>query len=118
MKKTRMMFLSFALASVTAMTAAASAPTFGSVVAIGGSAADIALDESRGLLYVADFGGNVIDVMSTATNTIQSSINVQPWPGAIALSADAQYLLVAHFCNTTTAGGPTAPPCSNAITLI
>ncbi len=107
------MFLIFALASVTAMTAAASAATFGSVVAIGGTPADIALDESRGLLYVADFGGHVIDVMSTATNTIQSSINVQPWPGAIALSADAQYLLVAHFCNY-----PTTPACSNAITLI
>jgi len=33
------------------------AATFGSVVPIGGHAADIALDEPRGVLYVANFGG-------------------------------------------------------------
>ena len=107
------MLLTFGLASVTAMTAQGGAPTFGSVVEIGGSASDIALDESSGLLYIANFGAHVIDVMSTGSNTIQSSINVVPWPGAIALSPDARYLLVAHYCN-----GQTVPPCENAITSI
>src|SRR5271165_6854856 len=98
--------LALVLASVPSRAAQGGAPVFGSVVSIGGSASDIALDESRGLLYVADFGAHVIDVMSTASNTIQSSINVLPWPGAIALSADAQYLLAAHFCL-----GQTSPAC-------
>jgi DNA-binding beta-propeller fold protein YncE len=93
----------------------AGAAVLGSVVTIGGTASDIALDESRGLLYVADFGANVIHVMSTADNTIQSSINVLPLPGAIALSPDAQYLLVAQYCNTST---PLSLPCTNAITSI
>jgi len=31
------------------------AATFGQVVAIGGQAADLALDEARGLIYVANF---------------------------------------------------------------
>ncbi len=85
-------------ALATPITAAA----FGSVVAIGGSASDIALDQSRGLLYIANFGASTIELMSTATNTIQSSINVLPWPGALALSSDAQYLVVAHYCNFAT----------------
>ncbi len=105
--------LGLTLAVAAALAAPASAPTFGSVVAIGGSASDIALDESRGLLYVANFGAHVIEVMSTGSSAIQASINVLPWPGAIALSPDAQYLLVAHYCN-----GVTAPACTNAITSI
>ncbi len=43
---------------------AATAATFGQVVAIGGAASDIALDESRGLLYIANFGAATIEKMS------------------------------------------------------
>ena len=102
------------------MGAQAGSPVFGSVVSIGGSSSDIALDESRGLLYIANFGSHVIDVMSTTSpNTIQTSINVLPFPGAIALSPDAQYLLVAHYCNVpTTAPTQTSPACTNSITSI
>ena len=100
--------------------ATAGAAVFGSVVAIGGTASDIALDEPRGVLYIADFGASVIDVMSTTDNTVHSSINVLPFPGAIALSFDDQYLLVAHYCNvaTTTTTTTTTPACSNAVTSI
>ena len=87
--------------------------TFGSVVAIGGQAADVALDETRGLLYIANFTANCIDVMSIADNTIHTSINVAPQPGSLALSRDAQYLLVAHFGNTSP-----AVPSQNLLTLI
>jgi len=90
--------------------------TFGSVVAVGGQAADTALDETRGVLYIANFTANRIDVMSTATNTIQTSINVDPQPGALAISPDAQYLLVAHFANWTPPGPPA--PSLNELTLI
>ena len=101
------------LASVPPPALQATTPVFGSVVAIGGSASDIALDETRGLLYIANFGAHTIQVMSTVDNTIHSSMNVLPWPGAMALSSDAQYLLIAHYCN-----GQTSPACINAITSI
>jgi uncharacterized protein (TIGR03437 family) len=90
-----------------------SGATFGTVVAISGQASDEALDETRGLLYIANFTANQIDVMSTATNTIQTSINVAAQPGSLALSRDAQYLLVAHFNNSTP-----AVPSANLLTLI
>ena len=55
--------------AVTMVLAAAAgrAGTFGTVVSIGGEAADLALDEVRGVLYVADFTGSRIDVISLST---------------------------------------------------
>ncbi len=98
-------FVSAAMPSVAA--------TFGTVVPIGGHASDIALDESRGVLYVANFTANRIEVMSTADYSIHSSMNVAAQPGALSLSPDNQFLLVAHFGNFT------APDTSrNAVTLI
>ena len=73
--------------------------TFGKVVAIGGHASDLALDEARGVLYVANFTANRIEVMSLADHSIQTSMNVAPQPGSIALSPDGRYLVVAHFGN-------------------
>jgi len=102
-----------ALMALTVITTPCSGATFGKVVAVGGQASDEALDETRGLLYIANFTANQIDVMSTATNTIQTSINVAAQPGSLALSRDAQYLLVAHFNNAT----PPAPS-ANLLTLI
>lgn len=95
-----------------------SAATFGTVVPIGGQAADIALDEPRGLLYIANFTANQIDVMSLANNTIQTSINVAPQPASLALSPDGNYLVVVHFGNfVSPSGGPTLAP-DNALTVI
>ncbi|MBI1792008.1 MAG: hypothetical protein HYR60_31155 [Acidobacteria bacterium] len=73
--------------------------TFGRVVPIGGAASDIALDEGRGVLYIANFGANRIEVMNLADLSIPRSINVNPQPGSISLSPDGQFLLVAHFGN-------------------
>ena len=89
------------------------AGTFGKVVSIGGQAADIALDEQRGVLYVANFTANRIEVVSLADSTIQTSINVAPQPSSLALSPDGHYLVIAHY-------GPfTAPaPPSNALTVV
>src|SRR5664280_1563389 len=89
------------------------AATFGTVVPIGGHASDIALDESRGLLYIANFTANRIEVMSTADYSIHTSMNVPFQPGAISLSPDSKYLLVAHYGNW----GP-ADTSKNALTLI
>src|ERR1700730_4811783 len=82
-----------------ALASAAWSGTFGQVVPIGGQASDIALDEPRGVLYIANFAANRIEIMSTSDLTISRSINVNPLPGSIALSRDGQYLLVAHYGN-------------------
>jgi uncharacterized protein (TIGR03437 family) len=106
---------------MTLLTAGAGrsvAQTFGTVVPIGGTPADIALDEPRGVLYIADFGCACIDVMSLADNTIHTSINVAPFPAAIALSPSGQYLVSVHYANfgTTTSSVPAAG--GNLITVI
>lgn len=98
---------------MTASVAPLGAASFGTVVAIGGPASDLALDESRGVLYVANFGANTIQVMSLSDNTVHTSMNVAPQPGAIAISPDSQYLVVVHYGNFT--GGVSS---SNLITVI
>jgi len=89
------------------------AGTFGRVVPIGGAASDVALYEARGVLYIANFTANRIEVMSLANNTIQTSINVAAQPGSLSLSPDGRYLIVAHFGNNTAPASPT-----NVLTLI
>ena len=94
--------ISISLAAAFASAAMPSrAATFGTVVPIAGPASDIALDESRGLLYIANFTANRIDVMSTADYSIHSSMNVAPQPAALAISFDSQFLLIAHYGNFT-----------------
>ena len=87
------------LAAFMALTVprATCSTTFGSVLAIGGHASDIALDEARGLLYVSNYTTNCIDEVNTANNSLmQCQFNVDPQPGSLALSPDGQYLLIAH----------------------
>ena len=93
--------------------AAAWGGTFGTVVSIGGEASDLALDETRGVLYIANFTGNAIDVMSLATNTIQTSINVAAQPSSIAMSLDGHYLVATNYGN---AAAPASA--ANALTVI
>ncbi|MGD0014532.1 MAG: hypothetical protein ABSD56_08925, partial [Bryobacteraceae bacterium] len=78
---------------------AAWAGTFGTVVQIGGMASDLALDEARGVVYVANFTANRIDVISLQTKRVTDSINVPPQPSSLALSPDGRYLLVTHLSN-------------------
>lgn len=102
-----------ALAVSAALLTPAWGGTFGKVVAIGGHASDLALDEGRSVLYVANFTANRIEVMSLADNSIRTSINVAANPGSISLSPDGRYLVVAHFGNFE------APASSgNALTVI
>ena len=106
--------ISIALAAaLTSAAASAAAATFGTVIPIGGHASDIALDESRGLLYIANFTANRIEVMSIADGSIRTSINVAPQPGSLTVSPDGQFLLVTHFGNFTP-----ADPSRNSLTLI
>jgi uncharacterized protein (TIGR03437 family) len=100
-------------ALVAVFAAAAWGGTFGTVVSIGGHASSLALDEPRGVLYIANFTANRIEVMSLANNSIQTSINVAAQPSSLALSPDDRFLVVTHFGNA-------APPASstNAVTVI
>ena len=81
------------------LAASAWAGTFGKVVAIGGHASDLALDEGRGVLYIANFTANRIDVMSLSDNTVQRSINVASQPSSLSVSPDGKYLVITHFGN-------------------
>lgn len=101
------------IALSASLVAAAWGATFGKVVSIGGHASDLALDEPRGVLYIANFTANRVEVMSLANNTVRTSINVAAQPSSLALSPDGHYLVVAHY-------GAAAPPASptNAITVI
>lgn len=95
------------------VTATALGATFGTVVPLSGQVSDLALDEARGVLYAANFGGSRVDVVSLATRQATTALSVAPYPGSLALSPDARFLLVAHFGNFQ------APSASaNALTLI
>ena len=93
------LLLATAGAALTAATAQAG--VFGTVVPIGGEGADLALDEARGFLYIADFTANRIDVMSLATNQVQTSINVPAQPSSLSISQDGHWLLVSEYGNNT-----------------
>jgi uncharacterized protein (TIGR03437 family) len=117
---------SIALALLTVgagRSVAATSGRLGTVVSIPGTPSDIVLDESRGVLYIANFGSGTIDVMTLADNTIHSSINVAAFPVGIAMSPSGAYLVAVHYDNlastsssststTTTVGG------GNLITII
>jgi len=101
------------IAILAGLTGAAWAGTFGKVVVIGGHASDLALDESRGVVYVANFTANRIEVVSLADYSIRTSINVAAQPSSLALSPDSRYLVITHFGNVAAPGTS-----ANALTLI
>jgi uncharacterized protein (TIGR03437 family) len=98
---------------IPGLVAPVCAGTFGRVVPIVGEASDIALDEPRGVLYIANFTANRIDVMSLQDYSIRKSLHVAPNPGSLALSPDGNYLVITHFGNYT---APTSS--SNALSVI
>ena len=100
----RKLYLLAAIVSAFLLGHPALAATFGKVVSIGGHASDVALDEPRGVLYIANFTANRIEVMSLATKTILTSINVMPQPYSISVSPDGHWLLVAHYGNLACPG--------------
>src|SRR3954451_13309326 len=78
----------------------ASAGTFGLAVPIGGTASDIALDEGRGVLYIANYTSGRIDVMSLTDYTIGRSLTVAAYPGGLALSPSGKYLVITHYASS------------------
>jgi uncharacterized protein (TIGR03437 family) len=106
--------LSAALVSVLAAAMPLAGATFGNVVTtVGGHPADIALDESRGQLYIANFTALEVDIMSTKDNSIHSSIPLSSHPSGVALSPDSTYLVVTEYQN-----GTTTPQGFNGVTII
>ncbi|MBI5085747.1 MAG: hypothetical protein HZB13_14250 [Acidobacteria bacterium] len=95
------------------LSTAAWGQTLGRVVALGGHSSDLVLDEARGVLYVANFTANRIDVVTIESGTLDRSINVASQPSSVALSPDGRYLLVGHYGNFA---APNTP--RNALTLI
>jgi len=106
------MFRKYWIPAIAILAVSLHAGTFGTVVPIGGEAADIALDPTRGVLYIANFTANRIDVMTLSNNTVQTSINVPNQPTSISVSPDAHWLLVANYGNNATGSS------TNALTLI
>jgi uncharacterized protein (TIGR03437 family) len=88
---------SFLVLPILLLASAGMAATVGRVVPVGGHVADIALDEARGVLYIANYTANRIDVMSLSDYSIARSIGVRPYPGSLALSPDGHYLVIAHY---------------------
>ena len=99
-------------AALAVASAAWASGTFGTVVSIAGHASDIALDEGRGVLYIANYTANRIEVMNTSDRSIPSSINV-PYPGSLAVSRDGKYLVVTSYANFQTPSQST-----NTVTVI
>ena len=96
-----------------AVSVVAWSQTFGRVVAIGGHSSDLVLDEPRGVLYVANFTANRIDVVNQATGALQRSMNVPSQPSSLSLSPDGKYLVVAHYANFASPNTP-----RNALSVI
>lgn len=106
-------FLLTAVGILAALACNAPAATFGIRVPIGGQAIDLAIDQPRGVLYIADFTASRIDRMNLATFQLQAPIPVDPNPSSMSLSPDRRWLLVAHFDNPET-----GPATHNHLTLI
>ena len=68
--------------------------SFGSVVPVRGTVSDIALDESRGAIYAANFTAYRVEVIDTGSRSIRATISVNRPPSAVALSPDARYLVI------------------------
>jgi len=97
-------------------TSPAAAATFGRVTPIGGHASDLALDEGRNVLYIANYTSSRIDVMSLSTSSIVRSINVAPYPNSLSISRNGRYLVVTHYASSN--GSALWAPGQDALTVI
>lgn len=79
------------------LATAAGAATFGEVVTIGGHVADVAFDQRRNVLYIANFGAQRIDVLAAEDNSLRDPIRIQANPGNLAISPGGRYLLIGQY---------------------
>lgn len=73
------------------------AASFGTVVPVHGMVSDIALDESRGRIYAANFSAYRVEVINTSTRKLATSIPTQNPPSAVAVSPDGRYLVIGEY---------------------
>src|SRR5690348_13723761 len=74
------------------------AATFGTVVPVRGTVSDIALDERRGLLYLADFSGGRVQTLRTSDLALSNTLPRLTAPASsLALSPDGRFLVVGHY---------------------
>ncbi len=91
--------LALAIPNVSLM--AQTAATFGQVISLGATPADLVLDESRQRLYLVNQSANRVDIFSTTTNSVIGNISVGKGPLAAAMSMDTAYLYVTNAANST-----------------
>jgi uncharacterized protein (TIGR03437 family) len=70
--------------------------TFGKVVTLGGHASDLALDERRQVLYLANLSARRIEVVSFEGER-REPIYVAAQPSSLALSPDSRFLAIGHL---------------------
>ena len=85
------------LGAVLVLAGSCLAATFGTLVPLHGTVSDIALDESRGQLYAANFSSYRVEVISTASKAVLSPILVTSPPSAVAVSPDNRYLVIGEY---------------------
>jgi uncharacterized protein (TIGR03437 family) len=93
----------FALLALFSISGAAFCATFGNSVPIRGTVSDLALDEGRGRLYIANFSAGRIEVMDTSSRLLQSPLPVPLPPSAVAVSPGGSYLVVGEYENFNSA---------------
>lgn len=80
----------------------ARAANFGTVVAVHGSVADIAVDAKDGLLFAANFSAFRVEVINIANRSLASNIPVSAPPSAVAVSPDNHYLVIGLYQTPST----------------
>jgi uncharacterized protein (TIGR03437 family) len=93
----------FALLAVFSIGGAGYAATFGNSVPVRGTVSDLALDEGRGQLYIANLSAGRIEVMNTSSRALQSPLMVPLPPSAVTLSPGGHFLVVGEYDNFGTA---------------
>src|SRR5512143_1964333 len=89
----------FALLALFCIAGTAFCATFGNSVPIRGTVSDLALDEGRGRLYIANFSAGRTAVMDTASRALQNPLLVPLPPSAVTLSPDGTYLVAGEYNN-------------------
>ena len=81
---------------LTPLRAQTTGATFGTVISLGATPADMVLDESRGKIYLVNTAASRVDILSTSSNAIVGSIAVGTSPLSAAMSMDNAYLYVTN----------------------
>ncbi len=113
MARNRWTMAAMALLGACMASSVLSGQSLGKVVALGGHSSDVVLDEPRGVVYVANFTANRVDIVNVASGQVDGSINVPSQPSALAISPEGRYLVIAHFGNFAAPGTP-----RNALTVL